>query len=373
MGTIERTKKKNHLWKKAFGHFALCFVMGFFTGFAPPSTATLFAGRAAEHLPGRSIGILPTAPAEAVERVLEPGVAVNRTMIEIPRSVPTAAVGRGGGDESGDDPPPPLEEARMRELQTPSQRLLIVVTTTRSNDRFQGAFLRRLANTLRLVPPPLLWIVVQAHAGASATASMLRTTGVMYRHLTFKENFTDPEAEADHQRNVALSHVEYHRLTGIVHFAGASNVYDLQFFDEIRQIEVFGTWPVAMVSENRKRVVVDGPICHSSKVEGWILKDLSSDRRLFLTSTDVSTTPSKINISGFAFNSSILWDPERWGRSTSLPDTSQDSIKFVHEVILEDETKLKGIPADCSRIMVWHLHIPRVVPLPFHNQNHDKR
>ncbi|KAG6466362.1 hypothetical protein ZIOFF_075853 [Zingiber officinale] len=86
---------------------------------------------------------------------------------------------------------------------------------------------------------------------------------------------------------------------------------------------VRGAWPVAMVSENRKKVVVDGPICHSSRIEGWILKDLSNDKRLSLSSADVSTKPLKINISGFVFNSSILWDPERWGRPTSLPDTSQ--------------------------------------------------
>ncbi|CAL9096534.1 unnamed protein product [Musa textilis] len=327
MGSLDRSKKRSHLAKKALVHFSLCFVMGFFTGFAPHSTATLF-----RHRPVKSVGV------------------VDASLIQIPRSFPAAVLPEGDAD-----PPPPKDVGRDREPQSPSRRLLIVVTTTRSNDRLQGAYLRRLAHTLRLVPPPLLWVVVQAHADALATAEMLRTTGVVYRHLTFKENFTDPAAEADHQRNVALSHVEFHRLAGIVHFAAASNVYDLRFFDEIREIQAFGAWPVADVSTNGKRAVLDGPICHSSKVEGWILKDLSGDKRLSVTSTDMNPKPPKINISGFGFNSSILWDPERWGRSTSLPDTSQDSIKFVHEVILEDGTKLKGIPADCSRIMVWQL------------------
>ncbi|RRT56657.1 hypothetical protein B296_00003031 [Ensete ventricosum] len=224
MGSIDRSKRSGQLWKKALVHFAMCFVVGFFTGFTPPSTATLF-----ERRPVRSIGILPAAPVEAVERVVEPGASVNRTMVEIPGSVPAAA-GR-------DDPPPDAEASGARGPQPPSRRLLIIVTTTRSSDQILGASLQRLAHTLRLVPPPLVWIVVQAHADAAATAPMLRTTGVMYRHLTYKENFTDPGVEADHQRNVALSHVENHRLTGIVHFAGASNVYDLRFFDEIREIE----------------------------------------------------------------------------------------------------------------------------------------
>jgi putative beta-1,4-xylosyltransferase IRX9 len=36
----------------------------------------------------------------------------------------------------------------------------------------------------------------------------------------------------------------------------------------------------------------------------------------------------------------------------------QDSIKFVQEVVLEDRTKLKGIPSDCSQIMVWQYSMP---------------
>ncbi|RWV85685.1 hypothetical protein BHE74_00029822 [Ensete ventricosum] len=221
MGSMDRSKKRSHLLKKALVHFSLCFVMGFFTGFAPHSTATLFHDR-----PVKRVGVVPSAPVDHMERV------VDASLIQIPRSLPAAVLPEGDAD-----PPPPKDVGRAREPQSPSQRLLIVVTTTRSDDRLQGAYLRRLAHTLRLVPPPLLWLVVQDHADALTTAEMLRTTGVVYRHLTFKENFTDPAAEADHQCNVALSHVEYHRLTGIVHFAAASNVYDLRFFDEIREIE----------------------------------------------------------------------------------------------------------------------------------------
>jgi hypothetical protein len=88
-----------------------------------------------------------------------------------------------------------------------------------------------------LVPPPLLWIVVEGQSDSDEVSEILRKTGIMYRHLVIKENFTDPEAELDHQRNVALRHIEQHRLSGIVHFAGLSNVYDLGFFDELRQIE----------------------------------------------------------------------------------------------------------------------------------------
>ncbi|XP_072960321.1 probable beta-1,4-xylosyltransferase GT43A [Typha angustifolia] len=346
MGSFDiRSKKRIQLWKKALLHFSLCFVTGFFSGFAPTSSA-LYPNT------------IPTPKVESIEplqNTIEPAT-VNRSLRDDSSSSattrPTATVPFDPNDDSAESNP---------------RGLLIVVTTTRSDDEFKAASLTRLAHTLRLVPPPLLWIVVETIFEAPRTAEMLRRTGIMYRHLTFKENFTDPNAEADHQRNVALNHIEHHRLTGIVHFAGLSNVYDLQFFEEIREIEVFGTWPVAMVSANRKRVVVEGPICRSSKVLGWFTKDITDGTPRALTSvteTDVSSgvigsKPQKINISGFAFNSSVLWDPERWGRPTSLPDTSQDSIKFVQEVVLEDEAKLKGIPSDCSQIMLWHLHIPR--------------
>ncbi|CAL9108815.1 unnamed protein product [Musa acuminata var. zebrina] len=359
MGSSDRSKKRTHLWKKALLHFALCFVTGFFTGFAPTSTASLFSRHDASIRPATAdsfnrslMAEIPTETPAASER-LGPATAdssVNRSlMVETPAETPAAS----------------------ERLERGSERQLIVVTTTQSGDRLQGPLLRRLADTLKLVPPPLLWVVVQARAAAPETAEVLRRTGVVYRHLTFDANFTDPAAEADHQRNVALNHIEYHRLTGIVHFAGASNVYDLRFFQEMRQIEGFGAWPVALVSANRKRVVVEGPICNSSKVVGWLFRDLASDKiglGSLLTDADMKAKPPRINISGFAFNSSILWDPERWGRATSVPDTSQDSIKFVREVLLEDETKLKGIPADCSKIMLWHLYIPRATNLPSHQQ-----
>lgn len=233
MGSLDRSKKKIQLWKKALLHFVLCFVTGFFTGFAPPSAVNLFSTTDVERSP--VVVVVPAAPFEAAEQVVEPaGSTANRSLAEISRSVPVPA-------DNEVDPPPPHEGSSARGAEEtashPHERLLILVTTVQRDDRFQGPFLRRLAHTLRLVPPPLLWIVVQAREDAAATADMLRTTGVMYRHLTFEENFTDPEAEADHQRNVALSHVEYHRLTGIVHFAGASNVYDLQFFEDIRDVE----------------------------------------------------------------------------------------------------------------------------------------
>ncbi|KAI5007686.1 hypothetical protein ZWY2020_008734 [Hordeum vulgare] len=91
---------------------------------------------------------------------------------------------------------------------------------------------------LRLVPPPVLWLVVEPAVEALPTARLVRGAGVAYRHLTYGKNFTDGEAEAErhHQRNLALVHIKEHRLAGVVLFAGRGDVYDLPFFDQLRQI-----------------------------------------------------------------------------------------------------------------------------------------
>ncbi|KAJ8754073.1 hypothetical protein K2173_001971 [Erythroxylum novogranatense] len=341
MGSLERSKKKVQLWKKAVVHFALCFVMGFFTGFAPTTKASIFSSRAVT--PTKSQ--ISPEPLKMSHRAVTPLASsnVNRSLIaEAPLPTPT---------KSAESDRQVLSETD--ELEQPSstpRRLIIIVTPTIAKDRYRGVFLRRLANTIKLVSPPLLWIVVEQQSDSNEVSKILRKTGIMYRHLVFKENFTDTEAELDHQRNVALRHIEHHRLSGIVHFAGLSNVYDLGFFDELREIEVFGTWPMAILSANKNRVKIEGPVCDSSQVLGWHLMKMNNE-------TD--TSPPPIHVSSFGFNSSILWDPERWGRPSSIQQTPQNSIKFVKEVALEDETKLKGIPPeDCSKIMLWRLEFP---------------
>lgn len=343
-----RASAGGHLWKKALLHFSLCFVMGFFTGFAPSSSWKAASTHPPHRLAASRVAV--DVDVDARTSLVPPADAVSSSS----SSVATVDV--------GDD----AAEGGQR-------RLLIVVTTTRSapgaRRRRRGELLR-LAHTLRLVRPPVVWTVVEPAADAPATAEVLRGTGVMYRHLAFRPegNLTaaGAGAEAHAQRNAALAHVERHRLAGVLHFADAAAVYDVGFFDQIRQIEAFGAWPVATVSAGEKKVTVEGPLCSASEVVGWFSRDLDDDgttRSVAYDRREADLDPAAagtrartttIGVSGFAFNSSILWDPERWGRpASSLPDTSQDSIKFVQEVVLEDRAKLRGIPSGCSQVMVW--------------------
>lgn len=227
MGSQERSKKKVQVWKKAVIHFSLCFVMGFFTGFAPSGKASFFSNF--ETNPSTSTkSQIPPQPFE--NSTYTPDPPVNRTLIN--SQAPAPAESQEAEPETRS-----LSEAED-EVITP-RGLVIVVTPVMTNDRYKNVLLRRMANTLRLVPPPLLWIIVEKHSDAdeNSSSTMLRKTGLMYRRIVFKENFTSLESELDHQRNLALRHIEHHKLSGIVHFAGLNNIYDLEFFDEIRDIE----------------------------------------------------------------------------------------------------------------------------------------
>ncbi|XP_062004234.1 beta-1,4-xylosyltransferase IRX9 [Rosa rugosa] len=348
MGTTERSRKKVQLWKKAAVHFALCFVMGFFTGFAPTFKPSILSKPAVSSSKKIEFSPQPVEPPQQVANF-------NRSLIAEAENLAMAASSPPNSEETYFESERRMSEDEEEEVKEPNltpRRFIIIVTPTSTKNPLKCVFLRRLANTIKLVPQPLLWIVVEGKTESNEVSEVLRKTGVMYRHLVFRENFTDTEAEMDHQRNVALKHIEQHKLSGIVHFAGLSNVYDLGFFDQLREIEVFGTWPMALLAANKKKVIIEGPVCDSSQVIGWhILRKMNN------TDQTDDTNRLRIHISSFAFNSSILWDPERWGRTSSLQSTSQNSMKFVKQVVLEDETKLKGIPPeDCSKIMLWSLH-----------------
>nr|GMC48235.1 probable beta-1,4-xylosyltransferase IRX9H [Ipomoea batatas]GMC50754.1 probable beta-1,4-xylosyltransferase IRX9H [Ipomoea batatas] len=231
------------------------------------------------------------------------------------------------------------------------QKQLIVVTPTypRATQRYD---LSRLGHVLRLVQPPLLWIVVEMNAASSETAEILRETGVVYRHLVCSKKMADIKDRGVHQRNTALEHIERHRLDGIVYFADDDNIYSLELFKNIRNISRFGTWPVPMMAQSKNKAILEGPVCNGSRVIGWHTNEKSKQLRRF-----------HVDMSGFAFNSTMLWDPKRWHRPTASPIRQLDTIKegfqettFIEQLV-EDESQMEGIPSDCSRVLNWHLHL----------------
>ncbi|KAL6598715.1 hypothetical protein ACP70R_005065 [Stipagrostis hirtigluma subsp. patula] len=329
------TKQRPLALRRAMLHSCLCFLLGLFAGLAP-SDWTDAASRAAA-----SANAAATAH---VFRALHAVRAINQTSSSSLLVLQHRARA----------PPPPA----------PQPQLVVVVTTTAQSERERrAAGLTRTAHALRLVAPPVVWLVVEAAREAAPTALLLRRTGVAYRHVTYRDNFSSDarEEELHHQRYAALGHVEQHRLRGVVLFAGLADVYDLRLLHQLRQIRTFGAWPVATVWEQQQRVAVEGPVCSSSSsvAAGWFsVPAADDDGRRGAASVRPRPSLPDVGVHGFAFSSDLLWDPARWDRfPTSEPDHSQDSIEFVQRLLVEDYNKTRGMPdySNCSQIMAWRV------------------
>ncbi|KAL0678750.1 hypothetical protein Bca4012_006731 [Brassica carinata] len=292
-------------------------------------------------------------------------------------------------------------ESKNKKEEDFAPRKLVIVVTPTYNRAMQAYYLNRVAQTLRLVEPPVLWIVVEGNAASFETSEILRKTGVMYRHLVCKRNTTSIKDRGVHQRNTALEHIELHKLDGVVYFADDDNIYSLELFQSLRHISFellveqtsiifillcslsdssvvsamwkrvllnlsaylvlrFGTWPVAMLAPSKNKAILEGPVCNGSQVIGWHTNEKSKRLRRF-----------HVDMSGFAFNSTILWDPKRWRRPFSHPTRQLDTVKegfqettFIEQVVA-DESDMEGVPPACSRILNWHLHLDALdVPYP---------
>lgn len=358
---VERPKLKVQFWRRALFHFSICFVVGIFVGFTPLVSMNWSVSLMSKHQPFSSFEML--SPIKKFYHV----APRNKTQIEeklavygnstLERSVTEEKL--AGYDNSTLEGSVVKEElgneTRSRPLDqylnVRFHKLLIIVTPTYARP-FQAYYLHRLAQTLKRVPPPLLWIVVEMTSQSVETADILRTAGVMYRHLVCSQNSTEVKDRRVHQRNVALSHIEIHRLDGIVYFADDANIYSDELFEQMRQISRFGTWTVAKLMQRESRTMLEGPICNGTRVIGWHTDDMARRFRRF-----------HAEMSGFAFNSTILWDPKRWHRPTLEPIRQIDTIKegfqmstFIEQIV-EDEGQMEGLPVDCSKVMVWQLHV----------------
>ncbi|KAJ6862466.1 hypothetical protein NC652_039338 [Populus alba x Populus x berolinensis] len=114
---------------------------------------------------------------------------------------------------------------------------------------------------------------------------------------------------------------------------------------------------------NRNKDFVEGSICNGTQAIGWHVNESSRRFQRF-----------EAGMSGFAFNSIIIWDPKRWHRPTPEPVRQLEIVKdgfqvctFIEQVV-EDESQMEGLSEDCSGVMAWHLqlqfHIPGSISLP---------
>lgn len=315
---LEKPKPKWNVWRRSLFHFFICFLVGVFVGFTPIvsiKTSTILASRK-QDFSFEQVGKVQLYDVNHVEASITNNVSNEIVVLQ-----------------------------KIEGLERDLGKLLIIVTTTYTR-MFQAYNLNRLAHTLRLVEPPLLWVVVEMSSQSSETSELLRRSGVMYRHLVCKKNTT----EIKDLRNMGLLHIETHRLDGIVYFADDTNIYSSEIFHHMRQIRRFGVWPVAKLKTSTRLVTFVGPICNGTQVIGWHTNNVMRRFHRF-----------HVELSGFAFNSTILWDPKRWHRLTLEPirllDAAKDGfqVSTLIEQIVEDETQMEGIPNGCSKVFVWNL------------------
>ncbi|PKI51686.1 hypothetical protein CRG98_027926 [Punica granatum] len=107
-----------------------------------------------------------------------------------------------------------------------------------------------------------------------------------------------------------------------------------------------------MLAPGKNKAILEGPVCNGSQVIGWHTNEKSKRLRRY-----------HVDMSGFAFNGTILWDPKRWRRPTLAPVRQLDTVKegfqettFIEQVV-EDESQMEAVPPTCSRILNWHLHL----------------
>ncbi|XP_028781234.1 probable beta-1,4-xylosyltransferase IRX9H [Neltuma alba] len=350
---FERSKSKGQLWRKVLFHFFICFMIGVSIGLTPLASMNL------------SLNFMPKHQAFSFEVVSSVGnfqpyddVKINATpstngAVKFNATLDLTLKERGLIDGIAHN----ISTSRLLNVKPylESQKLLIIVTTT-YNRPLQAYYLSRLAYTLKLVPPPLLWIVVEMTSQSEETADILRSGGVMYRHLVCKTNLTNTSDRSILQRNVALAHIETHHLDGIVYFADDYNIYSTELFQQMREIRRFGTWAVAKLSGDKHNMVLQGPVCNGNQVIGWHTSESEGMPRRF-----------QAEMSGFAFNSTILWDPKKWHRPTLEPIRQLETVKDVYRVstfieqVVEDESQMEGLMNNCSRIMVWHIDLESAI------------
>ncbi|KAG0458145.1 hypothetical protein HPP92_023302 [Vanilla planifolia] len=342
----ERLKVKIVLPKSAAFRLLICFVVGFFCGYTPTPLMNVTKNREPKLQAFSFHEDKVVADFGRRMSVEEEVLSFHKTLIKENTSKETWKKGEVKDETFSTVVGVPLTHDKER-----VSKLVIVVTPIYAWP-LQVYYLNRLAQTLRNVPPPLLWIVVEMSVQSDETARILREAGVMHRHLVCHQNVTSIKTGVIHQRNVALSHIEKHQLDGIVYFADDNRIYSIELFAKMREIRRFGTWPVAVLTENKKRVVLEGPVCNGSEVLGWHTNQKSKESQRF-----------NLDISGFAFNSTLLWDTKSWHRpaielirhQVASREVSQES-KFIEQLV-EDESQMEGISDGCSRVLVWHLHL----------------
>lgn len=234
--SLERPKYKGMNWKRPMFHLLVCFLLGVFIGFTPLFSLDLSNNIDSENetLPFDR-DMVDRQMLELKSTKLEPFVAAAESEAaqeqQVEESPPVPAM----LDDEADFIEASHAQPSVNASDFVARKQLIIVTAT-SGRPHQAYYLNRLAHVLKNVPPPLLWIVAEWPYQSRETAEILRSSGVMYRHLICNRNSTNIRKIIVCQKNNAIFHIKKHRLDGIVHFADEERVYSVDLFEDMRKI-----------------------------------------------------------------------------------------------------------------------------------------
>ncbi|VAH10669.1 unnamed protein product [Triticum turgidum subsp. durum] len=360
----ERSKSKGPGCRRVAFRLFVCFMIGIFIGFTPFFSVDV-SQKIVSRLPFDDGVDDKVKELDAIVVQKEVEVVDEPEVEQLSPPVPAML----------DDEVDFVEAAKpaITDLVIPVRKLLIVVTITSARPQ-QAYYLNRLAHVLKGVPPPLLWLVVEWPVTTFETAEILRSSGVMYRHIVCRKNLTSVRKIAVCQRNNAIYHIKKHHLDAMGRFLVsmdslfmANNIGDSRFqpvpcqlFPNSSVPECglhwhknitgrVGAWPVANHDASKYRVVVEGPTCKGNRITGWNTIQKKGAPRRF-----------PIGFSGFAFNSTMLWDPQRWNRpamdSVIVHSGGRGGLqesRFVEKLVKNDR-QIEGLPDNCNRVMVWN-------------------
>ncbi|XP_024395814.1 probable beta-1,4-xylosyltransferase IRX14H isoform X1 [Physcomitrium patens] len=311
--------------------------------------------------------------------------------------------------------PDPIEMAQaynmLARVQLEQQRLygienwkpIIAITPTYFRT-FQSLHLSGLMHTLSLVRRPVTWIVIEASGISAETAELLRQVRVhKLVHLGASEHL--PRTLQDRiilearLRTEGLRYVREQNLEGVIVFADESNVYSMQFFDEVQKVKWVGALPVgtlgyagfedpALLRDKgflkdsgarlfRRRLLeplqempvsrntvlqVQGPTCDSSEnITGWrAFRPLSLDDVLINEYRDEQTN---LEWSGFVLNARTVWasapDRPKWIREWVEWARPEQRRYIDPRSLLSDETKVEtlGSCGNGKAVLVWWARI----------------
>lgn len=233
----ERSKSRGLTCKRAAAHLLLCFMVGIFIGFMPFFSVDVYKKIVSENerLPFHERNVIETEMMDTKVKELETVVVEKELELidepEVGESPPVPAM----LDDEADFAESTRALPAIKEPDIAVKKLLIIVTITSVRPQ-QPYYLNRLAHVLKDVHAPLLWLVVEWPEQSYETAEILRSSGVMYRHLVCRKNTTSVRKIAVCQRNNAIYHVKKHHLDGIMHFADEERSYSADVFEEMQKI-----------------------------------------------------------------------------------------------------------------------------------------